>query len=88
MATSKKKTAEKKPSARPDETPRQRFERLAPKRVNKALKAIGLIRNLAGPGYDWSEEDVKKIMSALASETEAVLFAFQKKAKKGPNFTL
>lgn len=54
------------------ETRRDKFVRLANSRVNKAIKAIQLIGNLSNrSNYDYSQEDVDKIFSALNSEIKA-----------------
>ena len=48
---------------------RQKFIRLANKRVNRALKAIQLIGNLSNrSNYDFTDDDVRKIFQALKSE--------------------
>jgi len=53
-----------------NETDRNKFVRLATKRVNNALKAIQLIGNLSNrSNYDFNDHDVEKIFSALATET-------------------
>lgn len=51
---------------------REKFARLATKRVNSAIKAINLIGNLSNKSnYDYSEEDVTKIFRALQGELNA-----------------
>ncbi len=53
------------------ETDRQKFIRLANKRVSAALKAIELIGNLSNrSNYDYAEEDVAKIFKALGDELQ------------------
>ena len=53
------------------ETDRQKFVRLATKRVNKALKAIQLIGNLSNrSNYDFTDKDVERIFSALNTEVK------------------
>jgi hypothetical protein len=48
---------------------RDKFARLATKRVSKALKAIQLIGNLSNKSnYDYTPEDVQKIFKALQDE--------------------
>lgn len=45
---------------------RDRFVRLAEARVPKAMHSIRIIGNLANTGnYEYSEEDVRKIVGAL-----------------------
>jgi hypothetical protein len=48
---------------------REKFKRLATKRVNAALKAIQLIGNLSNKSnYDYSDEDVHRVFRALQNE--------------------
>ena len=54
------------------ETDREKFVRLANKRVNNAIKAIELIGNLSNrSNYDYTQEDVEKILMALNKELKA-----------------
>jgi hypothetical protein len=51
------------------EKDREKFVRLANRRVTRALKNIQLIGNLSDrSNYDYTREDVDKIFSALRSE--------------------
>ncbi len=51
------------------ETDREKFVRLANKRVNNAIKAIELIGNLSNrSNYDYTQEDAEKIFLALNKE--------------------
>ena len=70
------------------ESKHDRFKRLASKRVQTALKKIELIGNLASPGYEYSEEDVEKITSALQATVDQVKAAFEKRKPKINNFAL
>ncbi|MBA7629308.1 hypothetical protein ES703_36806 [subsurface metagenome] len=48
---------------------RERFVELAEKRVTRAIKNLRLIGNLSNrSNYSYTNEDVKKIISALESE--------------------
>jgi hypothetical protein len=47
------------------ETPRARFLRLAPPRVQGALNRMRQIGNLSGPGYESTEADREKIITAM-----------------------
>ena len=48
---------------------REKFVRLANRRVNAAIKAIHLVGNLSNrSNYDYTEDDVRKIFSALNRE--------------------
>jgi len=72
------------------ETDRQKFVRLATKRMNKALKSIQLIGNLSNrSNYEFSERDVEKMFSALASQLKTCRERFQSSGPKGgTGFTL
>ena len=64
------------------EEKRTRFVRLAEARVNRTLRDIRLIGNLANThNYDYTEEDVAKIFAALDSEQKALRARFA--AQKG-----
>jgi len=50
---------------------RKKFVELAQNRVNRAIKDIRLIGNLANKSaYDYSDEDTKKIFRAIQKELE------------------
>jgi hypothetical protein len=52
---------------------REKFVKLAETRVNKAIKAIKLVGNLSDKtNYSYTEEDVRKIMTALNKELNSV----------------
>ena len=54
------------------EKDREKFVRLATRRVSNALKAIKLIGNLSNrSNYDYTEADVQKIFKALQDELSA-----------------
>lgn len=62
---------------------REKFVDLAKKRVSKAMKDIQLIGNLSNrSNYDYTEEDVGKIMKALADEISACRKKFDVALKK------
>lgn len=66
------------------ETDREKFIRLATKRVNNALKAIQLVGNLSNRGnYDFNEKDVERIFTALSSELKTSRERFQASGLKG-----
>lgn len=67
------------------------FKRLANSRVNKALNMIKLVSNLANKShYEYSDQDVKKIVGALESEIRSLKskFSNSKKDKKDIGFNL
>jgi hypothetical protein len=56
---------------------RSKFVGLAEARVNRAIKDIRLIGNLANRGaYTYEEEDVRKIFRALQKELDAAKARF------------
>jgi hypothetical protein len=56
---------------------RSKFVELAEARVNRAIKDIRLIGNLANKGaYDYAEDDTKKIFRALQKEIDAARTRF------------
>ena len=70
---------------------REKFVDLAKKRVSRALKDIQLIGNLSNrSNYDYTEEDVAKIMKALSDEVSACRKKFEVAMKKQskPTFEL
>jgi hypothetical protein len=63
---------------------REKFVRLATKRVNNALKAIHLIGNLSNrSNYDYTEEDVAQIFNALQREIRECKDRFRLNGKNG-----
>ena len=73
-----------------EESDRDKFVRLATKRVNNALKAIQLIGNLSNrTNYDFTDNDVEKIFSALTNEIRNSRERFKaSSAKKNSGFNL
>lgn len=72
------------------ETDREKFVRLATKRVNNALKAIELIGNLSNrSNYDYTAEDAEKIFVALNKELKVCRERFiNAGGKRDVKFTL
>ena len=73
------------------ENDRDKFVKLASMRVSKALKGIQLIGNLSNrSNYDYTEEDVAKILKALQDEIGACKRKFEMARKKDnkPAFVL
>lgn len=71
------------PTPAPAKTPRDKranFLRLAQKRTNAALKRIRMLRALANKSaYDYTPEDVAKILDVLAKAVQDVDRAFEKR---------
>ncbi|MFR6220559.1 MAG: hypothetical protein ACLUJE_00075 [Anaerococcus sp.] len=72
------------------ETKRQKFVRLAEARTNKIIDMLQLLGNCSNSSaYDYTQEDVDKIFSALESEVKEVRKKFNKiESKKSKRFTL
>lgn len=66
-----------------EETKREKFTRLAEARMNNALKQIELLGNLANTSaYEYSEEDVSKMLKTLRKAVGDLEDAFEKTSKK------
>lgn len=66
-----------------EETRRQRFKRIAGARTNKILDMLKLLGNCSNTGnYEYSENDVKKIFSAIENELRISKSKFIKSTKK------
>lgn len=66
-----------------DESRRQRFKRLATRRVNKALNHLRILGNLANKSYyDYTEDDVYKMFKALDSQIKVLKGKFHTGPKK------
>lgn len=55
-----------------EETPEQRFRRLANKRVPNACKAVSLVGNLGSSQYGKTEEQIDLIINTLRREVDEV----------------
>ena len=62
----------------PNESKADKFKRLAEPRVDNTLKKIKILGNLAGSGYEYSAEQVEKILTSLKSAVDEVEKKFQK----------
>jgi len=59
------------------------FERLAPARVEKALKAINVLGNLANRNnYSYDENQAQAIIDALNAEVKALQSSFRQELNK------
>jgi hypothetical protein len=61
-----------------EESKADRFRRLAEPRVSNAIKKIEIIGNLAGSNYEFTAEQVEKILSSLKAAVDEVEKKFQK----------
>lgn len=70
-----------------EETRKQRFKRVATRRTNEILHRIRILGNCSNKSsYSYSEEEIKKIFSAIEAESRSVKARFVNKKKK--NFQL
>ena len=68
---------------------RESFVRLAEKRVNKTIKDIRLIGNLADrSNYRYDDEQVDKIVDALETELQSLKERFERQGEPDFNFRL
>lgn len=70
---------------------RQRFENVAPRRVQKILEFLDSLANCSNRGnYEYSEEDVKKIYNAIKEKVKSTetMFDIQLGRAEKNKFTL
>lgn len=72
------------------ETKRDKFVRLAEARTNKIIDMIQLLGNCSNSGaYDYTQQDVDKIFTAIENELREAKKKFSKvDSKKGSRFSL
>ncbi len=70
--------SQQKAKSEQQETKEEKFRRLANARVNRALKSIQVIGNLANPAiYDYTDKQVSQIVRALRAEVKELQQRFQ-----------
>lgn len=68
--------------AKPSESKRQAFQRLATKRTNGVLERIRVLGHCANPQlYDYTQQDVRKIFQAIEKELKVAKIKFQNSSK-------
>jgi hypothetical protein len=72
-------TKSKKKGKGGSETARDKFLRLAPARMEAALKKISLVGNLGGSGYECAPGEVKQMIEALDTAVKEVESKFSNK---------
>jgi len=70
------------------ESKSDKFKRLASKRVVNAIQKVELITNLAAPSYEYTPEQVEKILGALQGSVDKVKAAFSKQKIEKTDFRL
>lgn len=72
-----------------NETPNEKFKRIASNRTQKIIDMIRLLGNCGnGYVYDYSKEEVDKIFSAIEAELKDARKKFDSSPKKNDKFTL
>ncbi len=76
--------------AKEQETKREKFVRLAEARTNKIIDMLQLLGNCSNSSaYDYTQQDVDKIFSAIESEVREAKKKFNKtEARKSSRFSL
>lgn len=71
------------------ESKRERFIRIAESRTNKIIDMIRLLGNCSNKSnYEYSDEDIKKIFSAIEKEIKSTKNAFMGLYSKEDKFSL
>lgn len=65
-----------------------KFKRLATKRVKNAISKVELIANLSASSYEYTSEEVDKIITALQNSVNRVKAAFSKQKIEKTEFHL
>lgn len=76
MAQALKKPRKPRQKAPENETPAERFRRLAKQRIPRAIKALESVAKLGGRGYEYNTEQVNKIGADLTAALKRVQTAF------------
>ncbi len=71
------------------ETPNEKFKRIASNRTQKIIDMINLLGNCSNRYvYDYSDEEVEKIFSAIEEELKDTRKKFDSSSKKKNKFVL
>ena len=69
-------------------TKRERFQKIAPKRVSSTLKAIRLLKNVSNTSnYEYTENEANQILRAVRDELRIMQDAFKAGGEKDKEFT-
>lgn len=71
-----------------DETKRQKFERIVTARMNRVLNSIRLLGNLASPNYEWDQQEIQLIRTAIADQLNLAMSRFEKARPRTLEFRL
>ncbi len=70
-----------------EETKRERFHRIASKRMQNIIKEMNRLSNCSNRAtYDYTDEDVKKIVSALNDKFSEIKISFKTGLVKSNKF--
>jgi hypothetical protein len=70
-----------------NETPEERFKRLATSRTNAVLDKLRILGNLSNRQlYSYSEEDIERIFSAINKEVRVIRNKFNHRKQQNFNF--
>lgn len=89
MATASKTDAPKKKRVShvpANETKGDKFKRVAGLRMGKALDAISRLGSVSGSGYEYTEEQVSRMETALREALNASIARFKGSKKTGTGF--
>jgi hypothetical protein len=65
------------------ETKREAFRRLAERRTNAVLERVRVLGNLSNPyAYEYTDDDLKAIFSAIDNELKLTKLKFQNQRKR------
>jgi len=78
----------KKADVGKEETAAEKSVRLAQQRMGNALKYIGLVGNLAGPGYEFTDGQREQILTAMQEAVDKVKDRFGGKSPTAAGFRL
>ena len=79
----------KKYNSKPKETKKDKFIRVAESRTNKILAMIRLLGNCSSKAvYDYTEQDIKKIFTAIEAEIRNAKEKFSDHSEKVHRFKL
>lgn len=78
----------KKADVGKEETVYEKSVRLGQQRMGNALKYIGLVGNLAGPGYEFTDGQREQILTALQEAVDKVKDRFEGKSPAAAGFRL
>jgi hypothetical protein len=72
---------------KPNETPEEKFRRLATKRVNHILKHLRILGNLASPNYRFTDDQIGRIFEAIDGGVDGTKGRFRPRMKTEAHFS-